>query len=176
MLATTLNIRIATREDAALIADMSRRTFLDTFASVNTKENMDKFMREQFSTRQLMAEVGEPGNIFLLAYSENKPAGYVRLREDNNPPELKNLPSIEIARIYAVKEMIGKGVGNALMKRSLAIAREKNKQVIWLGVWEKNQRAIDFYISQGFEKFSEHPFILGDDKQTDWLMKTAVNR
>jgi ribosomal protein S18 acetylase RimI-like enzyme len=171
MLLTSVDIRIATKADAALIADMSRRTFYDTFAAANTKKNMDKFLREQFSTQQLMAEVGTPGNIFLLAYCGNKPAGYARLRENNNPPELGDIPTLELARIYAVKEMIGKGIGNALMKESISIAKKTNKQIIWLGVWEENKRAIDFYLAQGFVKFSEHPFVLGDDVQTDWLMK-----
>ncbi|MEO8404419.1 MAG: GNAT family N-acetyltransferase [Chitinophagaceae bacterium] len=175
MLLTSVHIRIATKEDATLIADMSRRTFYDTFAATNTKENMDKFLREQFSTRQLIAEVGTPGNIFLLAYSDNKPAGYARLRANNNPPELGDMQTLEIARIYAVKEMIGKGIGNALMKESISIAKKTNKQIIWLGVWEENKRAIDFYLSQGFIKFSEHPFELGDDVQVDWLMKKAVS-
>lgn len=174
MLTTSLHIRVATPEDAALIADLSRSTFFDTFEKFNTQSDMDKFMSEQFSTMQLIAETGEPGNIFLLAYNENNPVGYARLREDNNPPELNGLSTLEIARIYAIKEMIGKGVGKELMNASMAIGRQKFKQWIWLGVWEKNQRAIDFYIAHGFEKFSEHPFILGDDVQTDWLMKKKI--
>lgn len=169
-----VNIRIATTKDATLIADLSRQTFYDTFAAANTKEDMDKFFHEQFSRELLMAEVGAPGNIFLVAEWEGKTAGYARLREDNNPPELAGLATLEIARIYAVTEMIGKGIGMALMQRSLAIAKEKEKQVVWLGVWEKNERAISFYTRYGFEKFSEHPFIVGNDVQTDWMMKRNV--
>lgn len=169
-----VNIRLATSNDAALIADLSRHTFYDTFAPANTEENMDKFMNGPFSRELLMAEVGAPGNIFLLAEYEGKPAGYARLREDNTPPELAGLSTLEIARIYAVQEMIGKGIGKALMQRSLDIAQEKAKQVVWLGVWEKNGSAIAFYMKWGFEKFSEHPFVLGDDVQTDWMMKREV--
>jgi len=174
MLPSNLNIRIATTEDAALIADLSQRTFYDTFAAANTKANMDKFLREQFSRELLIEEVGAPGNIFLLAEYNGQIAGYARLREDNNPPELAGSATLEIARIYAVQEMIGMGIGKALMQQSVDIAREKNKKLIWLGVWEKNQPAIDFYTRWGFEKFSEHPFIVGDDVQTDWLMKRSV--
>jgi ribosomal protein S18 acetylase RimI-like enzyme len=174
MLLTTIDIRIASPSDAALIADMSRQTFYDSFAADNTKENMEKFMNETFTRESLIAEVGAPGNIFLLACRMGEPAGYARLRENNNPPELKGLATIEIARIYAVKEMIGKGIGKTLMEKSIAIAKEKRKKFIWLGVWEKNQRAIDFYTKHGFEKFSEHPFIVGDDVQTDWLMKLEI--
>lgn len=169
-----LNIKMATNADAELIADMSRQTFYETFVSQNTKENMDKFMNESFTKEALMEEVGEPGNIFLLAYDEKEPAGYVRMRENNNPPELGNRNSIEIARIYAATNAIGKGVGKTLMQKCIEIAQEKKKDVLWLGVWEKNNRAIDFYIKWGFEKFSTHIFMLGDDPQTDWLMKKEL--
>lgn len=169
-----LNIKMATNADAELIADMSRKTFYETFVSQNTKENMDKFMNESFTKEALMEEVGEPGNIFLLAYDEKEPAGYVRMRENNNPPELGNRNSIEIARIYAATNAIGKGVGKTLMQKCIEIAQEKKKDVLWLGVWEKNNRAIDFYIKWGFEKFSTHIFMLGDDPQTDWLMKKEL--
>jgi ribosomal protein S18 acetylase RimI-like enzyme len=169
-----LNIKMATNADAELIADMSRQTFYETFVSQNTKENMDKFMNESFTKEALMKEVGEPGNIFLLAYDEKEPAGYVRMRENNNPPELGNRNSIEIARIYAATNTIGKGVGKTLMQKCIEIAQEKKKDVLWLGVWEKNNRAIDFYIKWGFEKFSTHIFMLGDDPQTDWLMKKEL--
>lgn len=174
MLLTRIEVRIATTKDAELIADMSRRTFHDSFAESNTPENMDKFMSERFTREGLIAEVGAPGNIFLLAMFDDQPAGYARLREDNNPPLLAGLKTIEIARIYSEKEMIGKGVGRALMEKSLAVASELNKELIWLGVWEKNYRAIEFYTKWGFKKFGEHPFVLGDDVQTDWLMRRRV--
>ena len=165
-----VSIRIATKEDAALIADISRQTFFETFAPQNTKANMDRFMNEQFTRENLMAEVGAKGNIFLLAYYGDQVAGYARLRENNNPPELGAASSLEIARIYAVSSFIGKGVGRILMKKCLDLASELKKELVWLGVWEHNPRAIDFYKKFGFEKFGTHIFYLGDDAQEDWLM------
>lgn len=169
-----LSIRYATKEDAALIADISRQTFYDTFAADNTKENMDKFLKEQFTKGRLMLEVGAQENSFLLAYSDDKVAGYVKLREGKVQAELKGLAAIEIARIYVVKEFLGKGVGASLMQACFDIANQKSKQVIWLGVWEKNKRAIDFYLKYAFEKFGECDFLLGDDVQHDWLMKKTL--
>ncbi len=170
----TISIRSAGPDDRELIADMSRQTFYETFAAHNSKENMDKFMMEQFSADLLMQEVGAEGNIFLLAYDGDEPAGYVRLRENNNPPELENANAIEIARIYATASSIGKGVGKALMQACISTGLAKKKEVLWLGVWEHNQRAIDFYMKWGFEKFATHLFLLGDDPQTDWLMRKIL--
>lgn len=167
-------IRIATKQDAEVIADISQQTFIDSFKDQNKKENIDKFINEQFTKPRLMEEVGAPNNIFLLAYKGSKLAGYVRLRENNNPPQLQGLETIEVARLYAITEMIGKGVGKALMEESIAIAKAKGKQVIWLGVWEENERAFSFYTRFGFKKFAEHDFILGDEVQKDWLLKKEL--
>ena len=171
-----ITVRNANTKDAELIADMSRQTFYDSFAQENTKEDMDKFMNEQFTKEALMKEVGAERNIFLLAYEGDKPIGYVRMRENNIPPELGIDRAIEVARIYAVQTAIGKGVGSVLMQKCIDIAREKNHHTIWLGVWERNRRAIDFYTRWGFEKFADHDFILGNDVQKDWLMKKVLPR
>lgn len=170
-----ITIRFATVNDAELIADMSRQTFHETFASYNTQADMDMFMNKQFTKEALMKEVEEPGNIFLLAYEGDEPVGYVKMRENNNPPELNGAEAIEVARIYALATVIGKGVGKLLMQRCIEVAREKNKDIIWLGVWEQNQRAIEFYIKWDFEKFGTHVFMLGNDPQVDWLMKKTVS-
>lgn len=169
-----LDIRIATAADAEMIADMSRQTFYDSFALQNTKEDMDKFMNEVFTREALIREVGAPGNIFLLALAGNEPVGYVRMRDGEKRSEFVGRSSMEVARIYAIQHSVGKGVGSALMQKCIEIAKEMNRQVIWLGVWEHNQRAIDFYTRWGFEKFAEHDFVLGDDVQTDWLMKKNI--
>lgn len=164
-------LRYATKQAAELVADISRQTFYETFAADNTKEDMDKFLREQFTRGKLMMEVGSPENTFLLAYCDDEVAGYVKIRESKAPASLRNNNAMEIARIYTTQNMIGKGVGKVLMQASINVASEKSKEVLWLGVWEKNQRAIDFYTKWGFEKFDETHFLLGNDVQRDWLMR-----
>ena len=167
-------VRTASPNDAALIADMSRQTFYDSFASQNTKDDMDMFMNEQFSKVKLIKEVEEPGSLFFLAWEDEQPVGYMRMRDGERYPEFGNFSSIEIARIYAIQAAIGKGVGSALVKTCLEVAKERNRELIWLGVWEHNQRAIRFYEKWGFEKFGEHEFLLGKDVQLDWLMKKKL--
>ena len=169
-----ISIRLATTKDAERIADLSRKTFKETFASDNSRENMDKFLNEQFTKGRLMMEVGEPENIFLLAYLDDELAGYAKLRDGNRPDPLKDIPCLEIARLYVLEEMMGHGVGKQLMRNALDIAEELDKKMVWLGVWEKNKRAIDFYTKFGFEKFGDWDFLLGDDVQNDWLMKKEL--
>jgi diamine N-acetyltransferase len=169
-----LVIREATVEDALLIADISHQTFYETFAPYNNTENMDKFLNQQFTRGKLMLEVGAKKNTFLLAYNANDIAGYVKIRDERIPPGLGKVNALEVARLYAMKNQIGKGVGSVLMQSCIDIAKERNKEWLWLGVWEKNERAIEFYKKWGFEKFDETDFLLGDDIQRDWLMKRKV--
>ncbi len=167
-------IRLARETDAELVADLSRQTFYESFAPENTKENMDKFMNEQFTKERLINEVQQPWHLFFLAYIENKPVGYVKLRDGSVPLRLDARSCLEIARIYSVRSQIGKGVGKKLMQTCHEIAKRKGKKILWLGVWKENQRAIDFYMAWGFEIFGEQEFILGNDVQKDWLMKKEL--
>src|SRR5215203_403705 len=146
-----LEIRYATTNDARLIADISHQTFYDTFSSNNSHEDMHKFLNEQFTKGKLMMEVGAKENVFLLAYDQHEVAGYAKLRDSRVPSSLKNKKAMEVARLYALTHKIGKGVGAALMKKSIDVAKEYGKEVLWLGVWEKNRRAIEFYNKWGFE-------------------------
>lgn len=166
--------RPATLKDAELIADLSRQTFYETFASQNTSANMEKFLNEQFTREKLIAEVNEPWLVFFLAFINDEAVGYVKLRDGNVPPELVGQSCIEIARIYSVQHMIGKGVGKKLIQASLDVATQRKKQTLWLAVWKENQRAIDFYERWGFKIFGEQDFVLGDDVQRDWLMKKLL--
>jgi ribosomal protein S18 acetylase RimI-like enzyme len=169
-----LSIRNATTFDAALIADMSRQTFSDTFAPDNTKEDMDKFLSEQFTKGALMMEVGLREHTFLLAYADEEAAGYVKLRDGKKPGEIKG-PTIEVARLYATKGFIGKGIGRLLMQACIDDAVKKGKETIWLCVWEKNKKAIDFYTAWGFQKFGKCDFVLGNDVQHDWMMRKELS-
>jgi GNAT superfamily N-acetyltransferase len=170
-----IRIAVAGSEDAPLIAELSRRTFYDTFAPFNTPGNMDQFLQTQFTVEQLIEEVGAPRNTFLLAWLGEEVAGYARLYDGGElPHELAGTAAIEISRIYATQQAIGKGVGKALMEAAIDIAREKGKNWIWLCVWERNGRAIAFYEKMGFEIFGKHLFVLGQDLQNDWEMKKRL--
>jgi diamine N-acetyltransferase len=170
----TMVIREATVADAILIANISHQTFYEAFAAYNRKEDMDKFLNQQFTKGRLIMEVGAKENIFLLAYNGSDIAGYVKIRDERIPLNLGNANALEIARLYAMNNQIGKGVGSLLMQSCIDVAGQRNKEWLWLGVWEKNQRAIEFYTKWGFEKFDETDFLLGDDVQRDWLMKKRI--
>lgn len=163
-------IQTATADDASLIASISRETFYDSFAEQNTVADMQLFLDTQFTEEQLMAEVLDLRNIHFIAFVEDEPVGYCKMRPGAHHQIQTTDPAIEICRFYARKKSIGKGVGKALMLHALRYAKNVDYKKVWLGVWEKNERAIGFYQSFGFSKFGEHDFLLGTDLQRDWLM------
>ena len=168
-----IKIRRASATDAQDIAAFSRKSFYESFADQNTKENMEKFML-RFSMDVLAGEVSDPSNIFYLAMENDTIAGYIKLIEAKIPIPGNYQKAFEICRIYVDKSRIGQGIGNKLMKQGLEIAQELEGKIVWLGVWEHNVSALIFYKKWGFERFSKHTFMLGDDPQTDWLLKKEL--
>jgi GNAT superfamily N-acetyltransferase len=171
---TEIGIRFANTTDITILANIGSKTFYETFADTNTKEDMDKYLLETFTIDKIKGEVENKYTKFLLAVCKNEIVGYAKLREDRNGAHFKETDAIEIERIYVLKSHLNKQVGAALMSFSIDFAEKNNFKIIWLGVWERNSKAINFYERWGFEKFGSHIFVLGDDEQTDWLMKKEI--
>lgn len=103
-----------------------------------------------------------------------KVLGFLKINFGNAQTEQKCENSLEIQRIYVLKTAKGRGIGSSFMSLAQEIAREKNLSCIWLGVWEHNEKAKEFYAKKGFYKFGEHIFTLGSDQQIDFLMKKEL--
>lgn len=166
-----ITIRPASPEDAQLLAELCAKTFYETFASFNRDEDMKSYMGVNFNVAQIEHELQVEGTTYLLALQRGSAVGYAKLKKHQQQEDLNEENTIEIERIYSSKEYLGKGVGKSLMEACLNLARQDGHKVIWLGVWEHNPRAICFYEKWGFEKFGSHLFMLGNDLQTDLLMK-----
>lgn len=169
-----LTIRFATREDAALLARVGAQTFADTFAADNTPDDMAAYLAESFNPAKQATELADPNVIFLIAEIAGKVAGFAQLHANVRLTDVGGDKPIELARIYTTQEWIGRGVGAALMQASIAEARTRGHDVIWLGVWERNARAQAFYRKWGFAQVGTHTFQLGSDPQTDWVMARRV--
>ena len=161
--------------DISLLQDISQKTFLETFSVYNTEENMATYLRDSLSLEKLEKEMAQPGSQFYFAKKNERIIGYLKLNTGAAQNELKEHNALEIERIYVLSEFHGKGVGQSLYEEAMAIAREKKVEYVWLGVWEHNKRAIAFYGKNGFEVFDRHFFRLGDDVQTDYMMKKKMN-
>jgi diamine N-acetyltransferase len=169
-----MNIRYGTTDDAKMLSELGAKTFYDTFAKDNTPENIEAYLKASFSPEIQLNELSNPENIFLIIESENTPIGYAQLILNSKDDALKRTRPLEIRRIYAAQEYLGKGVGKALMQATINEARQRGCDCVWLGVWEKNQRAIDFYKKWGFREVGTHLFNVGDDPQKDYVMELEL--
>jgi len=167
-------IRHATLEDAALLAQISAETFFDAFAADNTPENISFYVSSAFSPEIQANELADPASIFLIAEIDGEATGYARLKEGNANPDVPGSRPVELVRFYARTRWIGKGVGPALMQKCLEQASQQGYDMIWLGVWERNPRAIAFYQKWGFVQVGTHIFQMGDEPQMDWVMQRKI--
>jgi ribosomal protein S18 acetylase RimI-like enzyme len=170
-----IHIRYASAADNHLLAEMAARTFFDSFAADNDPQDMAAYIAASFSPQKQAEELADPLSKFLIAEIDAQVVGYTRLKFGPAPSVIKGQNRVEIARIYAEKEWIGRGVGPQLMQACLDEAIKESCDVIWLDVWELNPRAIAFYRKWGFEIVGRQSFQLGSDIQNDLLMSRAVN-
>lgn len=171
-----ITIRKATISDLEIIQEISTQTFIETFAEVNTTENMEHYVRENFNSEQVSSEIRNPDSAFYLATLDSETIGYLKLNFGNAQNETVHKEAIEIHRIYVSKAFLGKKAGQLLLDEALKIAKNKGVNAIWLGVWEENHRAIQFYAKNGFVEFDKHILTLGDEQQTDLLMQLYINK
>jgi predicted FMN-binding regulatory protein PaiB/ribosomal protein S18 acetylase RimI-like enzyme len=171
-----IKIRKGFQCDLLTLQRIGQATFSETFADANTEENMRKYLDEGFSIEKLTEELSNPNSQFYFAELNNKTIGYLKLNIGSSQTELKDNKALEIERIYVLKEFQGKKVGQLLYEKAIQIANNSNVEYVWLGVWEENPRAITFYKKNGFVEFDKHIFRLGNDEQTDIMMKLELNK
>jgi len=169
-----VTVRRANPDDANLLTELGGRTFVETFAADNTSEDMDAYLASNFNLAQQTAELAHPASMFLIAEVGGVAAGYAKLHAGEPAEGIEGARPIELVRLYASREWLGRSVGEALMRACLDEARRAGYETIWLGVWEKNARAQAFYRKWDFRAVGEHLFQLGSDQQRDILMERAL--
>jgi ribosomal protein S18 acetylase RimI-like enzyme len=169
-----ISITKASLEDFETIQVIGRQTFLETFADSNTASDMNKYLEENFSEQKIRIEISNPDSMFFIAWDEGNPVGYLKINTGKAQTELQEENSLEIERIYVKSSHHGKKVGQLLCDKALETGLLQNKAYLWLGVWEENPRAIRFYEKNGFVAFDKHIFKMGNDEQTDIMMKKTL--
>ena len=169
-----MKIRKINIDDLEALRDLSIQTFKETFEEVNTEEDMQKYLDENLSIEKLKTELENVNSEFYFAENNGEILGYLKLNFKDAQTEKLEENHFEIERIYVLKAFLGQKIGQILFDKAIEIGREKNLEYVWLGVWEENHRAIRFYGKNGFEIFGKHDFVLGEDIQTDLLMKMKI--
>nr|WP_314865541.1 GNAT family N-acetyltransferase [uncultured Flavobacterium sp.] len=169
-----IKITKSTIADLVQLQKIGRQTFTETFSSSNTEENMKTYLEEGFSVEKLTAELQNPESEFYFALLNETVIGYLKINFGQAQTETQDEKSLEIERIYVLQEFHGKKVGQLLYDQAIQTAKNKKVNFVWLGVWEENYRAIQFYTKNGFVAFGQHIFTLGADEQTDIMMRLEI--
>ena len=165
-----ISITRAAANDAEALTALSVTTFIDAFAADNRKEDMDKYIAEELNIAKISAELSDEENKFFLLHYDRTLVAYAKMCATKIPEKLRGRRAVELERIYVLQDYQAKKIGAALMDYCLEYAVANGYDVLWLGVWRDNHKAINFYKRYGFEFFGSHTFRLGDDLQTDELM------
>jgi ribosomal protein S18 acetylase RimI-like enzyme len=171
----SIHITPARISDIDLLQNIGRLTFSETFSSVNNPEDMARYLEDSFSIEKLMAELSDQNSYFYFAMLGDQVIAYLKLNVGASQTELKDNKALEIERIYVLKAYQGKKVGQLLYDQAIHVAKQKKAAYVWLGVWEENLSAISFYKKNGFVEFDKHIFRLGNDEQTDVMMKKVLS-
>ncbi|MFV0591939.1 MAG: GNAT family N-acetyltransferase [Draconibacterium sp.] len=169
-----VTIQKVTLNEIVQLQEIGKQTFYETFAGSNSVKDMQKYLDKSFSETKLTAELTDKDSVFFFAKHVNNVIGYLKVNFGQSQTELKDDKALEIERIYVLRQFHGKKVGQMLYDQAIEIARQKNAEYVWLGVWEENPRAISFYKKNGFVEFDKHVFKLGNDEQTDIMMKLLL--
>ena len=167
-------IRPARDEDALSLAALAEQTFRDAFAELNTASDMDLHCKRAYSPAIQAAEIRDPRTDVVVAEHDGVLVAFAQLRPRTSPSVAAHSP-IELQRFYVRQEWHGRGLAQQLMAATMRVARDRGADVLWLGVWEHNPRAIAFYARQGFAEVGEQSFVLGSDPQRDLVMALALD-
>ncbi|PEL14040.1 GNAT family N-acetyltransferase [Bacillus sp. AFS017336] len=166
----SIQVKKCNLEDSHLLQEIGYETFNETFKDQNTEENMIAYLENAFNLKQVEKELSNLSSKFFFVYFHDEIAGYLKVNTSDAQSEEMGEESLEIERIYIMKNYQKHGLGKYLFNTAMEIALELNKKKIWLGVWEKNENAISFYKKMGFVQTGAHSFYMGDEEQIDYIM------
>ena len=171
-----IKLRKLTLADLTELKKISQETYVDAFSLGNTKENMLLYLNSSFNDEKLEAEIIENQSTFYFAKHKNETVGYLKINFGSAQTDIYDQDAMQLERIYVLEKSQGKGIGKKLLTDIIQIAEKKEVNYLWLGVWEKNKKAIEFYKKTGFKTFDSHSFKMGTEIQTDLLLKLTLKK
>lgn len=168
------SIKKVTPADLKTLQDIMQKTFAQTFGADNTPEDMEKYFQENYNNDLVLAEINDLNSGYYFLVKDSQVAGYLKLNIKDAQTEPNWPKAMEVQRIYLLDEFQHQGLGTKLIDFAHQRAKELQISQIWLGVWERNENAKRFYAKFGFKKAGEHVFVLGDDRQVDYLMLKEI--
>jgi ribosomal protein S18 acetylase RimI-like enzyme len=163
-------IRRAVAADAAALAALAERTFVEAFGARNRPEDLELHVRTSYGVEIQRSEILDADVATFVVECDGELVAYVQLAQGAVPPGVSGARPVEIRRFYVDAPWHGRGLAQRLMATALEMAAARAADVVWLGVWEENPRGIAFYRKYGFEVVGSHVFAVGSDPQRDLVM------
>lgn len=176
MIAMHLRFQKCTFSDLDELIKISRRTFVDSFEKDNDPNDFKNYIDSAFEKNNIASQLNNGNSYFYFVFKDEQLVGYFKLNIEDAQTDIKSKESIELERIYVHQKFQGQQIGKFILQEAINLASQQNKTYIWLGVWEKNLDAIRFYQKYSFTKFDTHPYYIGKDEQTDWLMRYEIKK
>jgi len=166
--ASALCIRRATIDDAAALSAFAARVFIETFGDENNPDDLTEHVESTYNIDRQSAELrDEDTATWLIEREDATLIAYLQMCRKRVPPCVTGRNPVEIYRFYVDHSAHGTGLAHTLMSTAFAQARAWDGDVVWLGVWEHNPRAMKFYRKFGFADVGSVDFYVGPDRQTD---------
>ena len=165
------NFKKCTTSDLDTLVKISKDTFVAAFEKDNDPTDFQEYLQKAFSPETLKMELENPDSIFYFVFVGETLVGYFKLNWNSAQTDVNDKNAMELERIYVTETHQGKKIGAQMLAEIVSLGKKLNKAYVWLGVWEHNPKAIRFYQKHGFQKFGEHPYYIGNDEQTDWLLR-----
>lgn len=170
-----LSFENCTTNDLDVLCDISRNTFVTAFEKDNEPAHFWEYINSAFNAETILEELQNKNSSFYFVYLKETMVGYFKLNQNDAQNEQFQESSIELERIYVLYHFQGQGIGKTILFKIIDLVKTKSVNFLWLGVWQENKSAIAFYQKNGFKIFDSHPYFIGKDKQTDWLMKYQLD-
>lgn len=172
--ASPFEIRKANSADAEALSDLGRRTFFETFEKDNTPEDMEMYLTANYSPAKQLAEINDPKRSIKIVWANGKAVGFSHMVAGVPHEAVQKTKSIELSKLYVDSKFHGQGLGRALMQECLTDAKALKFDSMWLSVWEKNEKAFAFYKAFGFNRVGQQIFVVGTDRQTDYIVELPL--
>ena len=169
-----MQIRPANTDDAKVLAELGAKTFYDTFRPFHSEEDLQQYIKKAYPVDLIIENLSKESIQYFIAFDEKKPVGYLKLIKSVTHEKLPSQKNIELEKIYVLKEYLDKKVGKELMLQAISFSKQNNFETLFLGVWQENNRAVNFYRKFGFENFTTRTFQLGETLCDDFLMKLSL--
>jgi len=162
--------------DVEQLQALAIKTYHETFAATNSDSLLNQYYEQSLNLEKLKSQLqNTKSEFYFITSGENKEvAGFLKLNIGDAQTDILDPNALEVEKIYILRDFVGQGLGKEMIEFSIERAKQQQKVYLWLGVWEGNTSAIQFYSKMGFDKFGEHGFNMGGEIQTDFLLKKTI--